>query len=208
MQQSIASFFCPTKIFLGESSYQKLKDILRGSNYRRLFIAVDGALLSSDFYQRILALLKELEVESASFSDIEPDPSVHTVNKAFAVCKQLGAQATLALGGGSTIDVAKAVGILMTSGGRIHDYEGIEKFSIAPIPLIAIPTTAGTGSEVSGSCVISDTEKISKCRSGMHCLTLQATRFLILWQSGPCRLTLPRIRALTPLCTLLNRIFR
>jgi alcohol dehydrogenase len=159
MQQSIASFFCPTKIFLGESSYQKLKDILRGSNYRRLFIAVDGALLSSDFYQRILALLKELEVESASFSDIEPDPSVHTVNKAFAVCKQLGAQATLALGGGSTIDVAKAVGILMTSGGRIHDYEGIEKFSIAPIPLIAIPTTAGTGSEVSGSCVISDTEK-------------------------------------------------
>jgi len=57
------------------------------------------------------------------------------------------------------MDVAKAVGILATNGGRIHDYEGIEKFSTPPPPLIAIPTTAGTGSEVSGSCVITDTDK-------------------------------------------------
>lgn len=64
----------------------------------------------------------------------------------------------IAVGGGSSIDVAKAVGILGTNGGRIHDYEGIEKFSTPPIPLIAVPTTAGTGSEVSGSCVITDTE--------------------------------------------------
>lgn len=65
----------------------------------------------------------------------------------------------MALGGGSTIDVAKAVGILATNGGRIQQYEGIEKFSTPPLPLIAIPTTAGTGSEVSGSCVITDPER-------------------------------------------------
>jgi alcohol dehydrogenase len=68
----------------------------------------------------------------------------------------------LAIGGGSTMDVAKAVGILATNGGRIHDYEGIDKFTRAPLPLIAIPSTAGTGSEVSGSCVITDTDNNRK----------------------------------------------
>jgi alcohol dehydrogenase len=59
----------------------------------------------------------------------------------------------------STIDVAKAVGILATSGGRIQDYEGIEVYQKAPLPLVALPTTAGTGSEVSWSCVVTDTER-------------------------------------------------
>src|SRR5690606_6134968 len=118
-----------------------------------------GALLKSDFYANVEALLKQ-EVESyVVFTEIEPDPSAHTVEKAFAKCRESGATALLAIGGGSTMDVAKAVGILATNGGRIHDYEGIEKFGTPPLPLIAIPTTAGTGSEVSGSCVITDTEK-------------------------------------------------
>lgn len=159
MSVTIASFFCPTKIYMGVGSYEKIKDIFSAAGYKRVFIAIDAALLKSDFYQRLQTLLSDLGVETASYSDIEPDPSVNTVNKAFAVCQAINAEVTLAVGGGSTIDVAKAVGILMTSGGKIHDYEGIEKFSVAPIPLIAIPTTAGTGSEVSGSCVISDTEK-------------------------------------------------
>src|SRR5690606_20763618 len=93
------------------------------------------------------------------YSGIEPEPKDGTVVAAFERCKAHRADALLALGGGSTIDVAKAVGIVMTNGGRIADYEGIEKFSTAPLPLIAIPTTAGTGSEVSGACVITDTSR-------------------------------------------------
>src|SRR5690606_21831930 len=64
-----------------------------------------------------------------------------------------------AIGGGSTIDLAKAVAILMTNGGEIADYEGIDQFDIPPLPLFAVPTTAGTGSEVSGACVITDTTR-------------------------------------------------
>lgn len=78
--------------------------------------------------------------------------------RAYEVCRSNDAQAILALGGGSTIDVAKSVAILATNGGRIQDYEGIEKFSKPPLPRIAIPTTAGTGSEVSGSCAITNNE--------------------------------------------------
>lgn len=156
---SVSSYFCPTKVFMGAGSHQKIKEVMIELGCKRVFIALDAALLKSDFYTAIQKLLDETGVEFEVFTEIEPDPSAHTVEKAFAACVKHQATALLAIGGGSTIDVAKAVGILVTNGGRIHDYEGIEKFKTPPLPLIAIPTTAGTGSEVSGSCVISDTEK-------------------------------------------------
>jgi len=144
---------------MGAGSYRRIAELLVRHDCGRVFIAVDGAVLKTSFYTDVRALLDAAGVRYEIFSDIEPDPSAHTVERAFAMCRDLNATMLLALGGGSTIDVAKAVGILATNGGRIHDYEGIEKFSIPPLPLIAIPTTAGTGSEVSGSCVITDTEK-------------------------------------------------
>lgn len=155
----ISTFFCPTRIHIGAGSHERIGDIIRERGGKRVFIAVDAALLASDFYARVVALLEGQGVAIASYSDIEPDPSAITVQRALDVCRAHEATVILAIGGGSTIDVAKAVGIVLANGGRIHDYEGIEKFSIAPPPLIAIPTTAGTGSEVSGSCVITDTEK-------------------------------------------------
>ena len=155
----ISSFFCPTRIFMGVGAHERILDVVRQQACDRLFVALDAALVDTPFYKGIAALLARAGVEIAIYTDIEPDPSALTVERAFTVCRDHGASVILAIGGGSTIDVAKAVGILATSGGRIHDYEGIDKFSIPPLPLIAIPTTAGTGSEVSGSCVITDTEK-------------------------------------------------
>jgi alcohol dehydrogenase len=155
----ISTFFCPTRIYMGAGSHRKIAGIVRERGCKRMFIAIDAALLASEFYAGILALLAAEGVAIASFSEIEPDPSAITVARALDVARAHEATAILAIGGGSTIDVAKAVGIVLANGGRIHDYEGIEKFSKAPPPQIAIPTTAGTGSEVSGSCVITDTEK-------------------------------------------------
>ncbi|WP_233237135.1 iron-containing alcohol dehydrogenase [Bordetella sp. LUAb4] len=155
----ISTFFCPTRLYTGIGSHRKLGEILRAHDCKRVFIAIDGALLDGEFYAGIQRILQDEGVAAAAYSDIEPDPSAITVERAFQACQAHGATLLLAIGGGSTMDVAKAVGILATNGGRIHDYEGIEKFSTPPLPLIAIPTTAGTGSEVSGSCVITDTEK-------------------------------------------------
>jgi alcohol dehydrogenase len=81
------------------------------------------------------------------------------VGKAYERYKTTNASALLALGGGSVIDAGKAVGILAANGGRIHDYQGVDAFKNPPVPLIAIPTTAGTGSEASSSCVITDTDR-------------------------------------------------
>ncbi|NML32879.1 iron-containing alcohol dehydrogenase [Paraburkholderia antibiotica] len=155
-------YACPTKIYMGRNALGKIEDAIQEFACDRLFIAIDDALLKSALFERITTLLNSKGIAFEVFSGIEPDPSANTVARAFDVAQKLDAQAVLAIGGGSTMDVAKAVAILATNGGRIHDYEGIDKFKRRPLPRIAIPTTAGTGSEVSGSCVITDTEQNRK----------------------------------------------
>ena len=154
----VSSYFCPTRILMGVNAHEKLEEVIKKLNCSRLFMAVDAALLESEFYRRIHSVLQRCNVTPSLFTDIEPDPGANTVAKAFELCRSSNAQVILAIGGGSTIDVAKSVGILATNGGRIQDYEGIEKFSTPPLPRIAIHTTAGTGSEVSGSCAITNSE--------------------------------------------------
>jgi alcohol dehydrogenase len=154
----ISSYLCPTRVHMGVGAHTKIVDVVRSQEARRVFVVVDAAVRDTEFFVSFRGLLQREGVEVAEFSDVEPDPSANTVHRAFDQCQAHEAKLIVAVGGGSSIDVAKAVGILGTNGGRIHDYEGIEKFSKPPIPLVAVPTTAGTGSEVSGSCVITDTE--------------------------------------------------
>lgn len=157
-----SKFICPTIIHFGKGVSQQLPAILSTLGAKKLFLVVDSALLSTAFYQSVKTILDSSRVDTVLFSDIEPDPSANTVHKAFASAQHHQADNVLAIGGGSAMDVAKAVAILMVHGGKIHDYEGSEKFNHPGLPLIAIPTTAGTGSEVSGSCVITDTDKNRK----------------------------------------------
>jgi len=152
----VSSFHCPTKIIFGVDAYQKLGDIVHDLAVHRLSILLDPALEGGEFFRRVMEVLARRNVATTVFSAIEPEPSDATVRAALEQCGNHGPEALLAVGGGSTIDVAKAVGILMANGGRIADYEGVDKFSVPPPTLIAIPTTAGTGSEVSGACVITD----------------------------------------------------
>ena len=174
----VSSYFCPTRIFMGVNAHEKLEEVIKALDCTRVFLTVDAALLESEIYRRAHAILMRGNVSLSMFTDIEPDPSANTVARAYEVCRSNDAQAILALGGGSTIDVAKSVGIVATNGGRIQDYEGIEKFSKPPLPRIAIPTTAGTGSEVSGSCAITNNE--TKLKMAIRHATLNPANVAIL----------------------------
>jgi alcohol dehydrogenase len=156
---NILSFYCPTHIYMGNGSHRKLDELVQQWNIHKLFLLVDPGVLETKIYSRVEDIVKKKNTNFEIYSDIEPDPSVRTVEKAYELYKKSGASSLLAIGGGSTMDVGKAVAILATNGGPIQRYEGIEKFSVPPLPLIAIPTTAGTGSEVSGSCVITDSDR-------------------------------------------------
>lgn len=156
---TVSSFSCPTRLVFGVNAHQQLPAIVAGAGAQRVFLVVDPALAQVDITRAIMASLNERQLSLAVFAEVEPDPSDTTVHAAYDLCRARQSQAIIAIGGGSTIDVAKSVAILMTNGGRIADYEGIEKFSIPPMPLYAVPTTAGTGSEVSGACVVTDTAR-------------------------------------------------
>lgn len=106
--------------------------------------------------QRITDILDKSGIEHEEFLDVEPNPSVETVNAAMAIYRNSKAEAIIALGGGSPMDVAKAVGILAAHGGEITQYEGSNLVPSKIVPVLAIPTTAGTGSETTAFAVITD----------------------------------------------------
>ncbi|MFC4279003.1 iron-containing alcohol dehydrogenase [Achromobacter aloeverae] len=156
---AISSFSSPTRLVFGHDAHTNLPRIIQDWGCKRVFLMVDPALVKSEITQRITQLLEDAGIPMANFGDIEPEPSDTTVAAAYERCRAHEAEAIVAIGGGSAIDVAKAVAILMTNGGKVSDYEGIEKFSVRPLPLFAVPTTAGTGSEVSSAAVITDTQR-------------------------------------------------
>lgn len=150
------SYLAPTQIFVGIKAHNKLNDIIGEWQKKEFLILSDEAVAETEFFTQVKAVLKEAGAGYEIFTKIEAEPSDKTVEKAFAVFEAIKPTVILAVGGGSTMDVAKAVGILATNKGPIHRYAGTHTFSNPPLPLIAIPTTAGTGSELSHSCVITD----------------------------------------------------
>ena len=98
-------------------------------------------------------------LKCTTYLGVVPNPTVDVVNESTKCYKESGATSIIALGGGSSMDVAKATGVLATYGGKITDYEGLYKVPGPIVPIIAIPTTAGTGSEVTASAVVTDEER-------------------------------------------------
>ena len=148
----------PTQINFGINAHSGLSEEVKNLGANQVFLITDEGVSKTDFFKGVLDHLKSQGIGFEMFSSVEPDPSAETVEKAFLQYQQKKAPVLLAVGGGSSMDTAKAVGILATNGGRIHDYEKASTYKL-PLPLIAVPTTAGTGSEVSGSCVITDTQR-------------------------------------------------
>lgn len=152
-------FSCPTEVRFGSGAIDTLGDILAEGGWRRIFLVVDPALTDSPIMDRVASILEAQGLSPAVFSDLEAEPKDVSVAAGFSASTAHDTDAVIALGGGSAIDVAKAIAILATNGGAIADYEGVDKFATAPLPLVAVPSTAGTGSEVSGAAVITDTAR-------------------------------------------------
>ncbi len=150
------TFAVPQDIIFGEGSLLKLGDLILKSGCRKPFIISGKILTKLGVVERVVKLIEKAGYTTELFNEVEANPSIETVEKATNAFKESGADCIIALGGGSPMDVAKAVGVVAVYGGSIKDYEGGGKVPGKITPIIAIPTTAGTGSEVTAFTVITD----------------------------------------------------
>ena len=150
------SFSVPQNITVGKGSLTKLPEIAKKSGSSHAFLMSGPHLAKMGLVEKAAESLKVAGIAVDTFTEIEGNPSVETVDKATVAFKESGADFIVAFGGGSPMDVAKAVGVTAKYGGSITEYEGAHKVTGPIIPLIAIPTTAGTGSEVTAFSVITD----------------------------------------------------
>jgi alcohol dehydrogenase len=159
-------FILPTIIKFGYGRAQEAGAEAVNLGCKKAMIVTDKGIIAAGLLEGILKSLSEKKITVAIFDDVEPNPRDTTVQKGVEKAKAEGIDLLVAVGGGSSMDVAKAIGVVLTHGGVINDYEGLEAV-IKPItPIIAIPTTVGTGSEVTFWSVITDTKRKFKMSVG------------------------------------------
>lgn len=153
------TFKIPQTVEFGVGALAKLPSILDELGSEHVFLVSDRMLESIGVVGKVTSIVERAGIDCTCFLEVEPNPTVAIVETAAEAYAASGATSIIALGGGSPMDVAKAVGVLATFGGNITDYEGANKVPDRILPLIAIPTTAGTGSEATASAVITDVER-------------------------------------------------
>ena len=148
--------------FFGRGSIGLLPDELKKRGFKRGLIVTDPFLYENGTGDKVGACLLKAGVEYAIYYLVEPNPSTTVVNDCLEAARTLGVDLLVAVGGGSAIDTAKAVSIVMANGGRVEDYEGLNRSRNPGIPIVAVNTTAGTGSEVTSFYIVTDPERHSK----------------------------------------------
>ena len=158
-------FLLPTRIVFGNDVVNQIGEEASAIG-KRAFIVTDKGILKTGYIERIQGLLNDAGIKSEVFSDVEPNPRDKSVEKGSKKAAKFNTDLLVGVGGGSAIDTAKAIGVILQEGGRIQDYEGLGKVKKPITPLIAVPTSAGTGSEVTFWSVITDTRRKFKMSIG------------------------------------------
>lgn len=156
------NFFVKSNITFGRGAVEKLPELLEGYGIKSLMVVYDGGVKAAGIAEKVLEQVKKAGVSFTVFDEVIPNPTNEVVEKAAAIAREAKADGFAAVGGGSSIDTAKAINVLMTNPGTIGEYGGMNMVKNPCLPLIAIPTTAGTSSEITNVSALIDTEKIVK----------------------------------------------
>src|SRR5215510_12108599 len=155
-----------TRVVFGAGSIAKLGDLALELSFRRTLLVADHGLLASGHVDEAVAPLRRAGVEVVRFHDFESNPDTQMVEAGASVVAEQGIDSIIGLGGGSSMDCAKGINFLLTNGGHMADYRGYGKAAKPMLPMIAIPTTAGTGSEAQSYALIVDAETHAKMACG------------------------------------------
>jgi len=200
MNPNIGIFNILTSVSFGYGSLNNLNSILETNGFHNVLIVTDKGIRNAGIIDQVSEKIENADI--TIYDGTLPNPTVANCEEAYELFKQQNIDVVIGVGGGSPLDVAKAVALLATNGGAITDYEGIGKFKENLSPLIAIPTTAGTASEVTNFTVITDEARKYK-------LTVGGLNLAAKWAILDPTLTLglpPSITAATGLDALVHAI--
>lgn len=156
------TFHSAGQLIFGRNAVAQLGEVVQRLSASRVFIVTDAALVRAGVVERVCQPLAAAGITLDVFDGGLPEPPLSLVDACVARARQFGAQAVLGLGGGSNMDLAKITATVLAHGGSARDYIGDDRIKGPILPLICVPTTAGTGSEVSGASVLTDTERAMK----------------------------------------------
>lgn len=157
VQEKTYSYFIPTVNLMGVGSSNKVGEQVKTLGGTKALIVTDAYLAKCGMADSIKAKVEAVGCQAVIFGGSEPNPTDKNVDSGVQVYREEGCDMIISLGGGSSHDCAKGIGLVATNGGTIHDYEGIDKSNQALPPFIAINTTAGTAAEMTRFCIITNT---------------------------------------------------
>jgi 1,3-propanediol dehydrogenase len=162
--------FNAPEIIFGKDALKQVGNSLGLLGVKKVFVVSDPGVMESGWVEKALPSIKDAGLEYQVWYDVTSNPKDDEIHRGLEVYLESECNAVLAIGGGSPIDAAKAIALLSSNGGKINDYEGVDKI-IKPLPpLVAVPTTAGSGAEVTQFSVITDTTRRIKMVIGSKSL--------------------------------------
>lgn len=151
-----STFFIPAVNVMGLGCLDEAMTAIRNYGFRKALIVTDAGLAKAGVAGKVADLLAQQDIEAVIFDGAKPNPSIANVERGLGLLKESRCDFVVSLGGGSPHDCAKGIALCATNGGQIRDYEGVDRSSKPQLPLIAINTTAGTASEMTRFCIITD----------------------------------------------------
>ena len=155
-----------TRVVFGAGVIGRLGELARELNFKRTLLVADHGMVASGHVDEAVEPLQNAGVEIVRFHDFEVNPDTRMIENGTAFVSPLNVDSIIGLGGGSSMDCAKGINFLLTNGGHMADYRGYGKATKPMLPMIAIPTTAGTGSEAQSYALIADAETHVKMACG------------------------------------------
>lgn len=153
---TVSAFFMPSVNLIGEGAVEQACDHAKQAGFTQGLIVTDKPLVELGYAAQLQQLLADRGVKTCIYDGVQPNPTTSNVEAGLALLKENNCDFLVSLGGGSPHDCAKAIALVASNGGDIRDYEGVDQSAKPQLPLISINTTAGTASEITRFCIITD----------------------------------------------------
>lgn len=155
-----------TRVICGQGSLSRVGELASGFDVRRALIVTDPGIIAAGHVERAIKALTAAGIEAYCFDGAHENPTTEDIDRGLKFAHVCEPELLIGLGGGSSMDCAKGINFVYTNGGTMHDYHGVGKASQPMLPMIAVPTTAGTGSEMQSFALISDSQTHEKMACG------------------------------------------